>query len=85
MNLSITKWIIGNQVEIGALNTIVAGALINTTIGDDVKTDDHVHIAHNVSIGKRTLITACAGVVAVTIGNDVWIGPNSSLKWNNCR
>ena len=73
--------IIGNRVEIGALNTIVAGALCDTIIDDDVKTDDHVHIAHNVSIGKRTLITACAEVSgSVDIGNDVWIGPNTSLN-----
>ena len=61
MNFHYGSVIIGNRVEIGALNTIVAGALINTTIGDDVKTDDHVHIAHNVSIETNIDNRVCRG------------------------
>lgn len=77
----IGKLIIGNYVEIGALNTIAIGALSDTTIGDFVKTDDHVHIAHNVKIGKSTLITACTEISgSVTIGANVWVGPNSSIN-----
>lgn len=72
--------IIGDGVEIGALNTIVSGALSNTIIEDYVKTDDHVHIAHNVKIGWGTLIAACAEISGgVTIGEQVWIGPNSAV------
>lgn len=72
--------VIGDNVEIGALNTIVAGALTDTIINDYVKTDDHVHIAHNVVIGKGALITACAEISgSVNIGKNVWLGPNSSV------
>ena len=61
--------VIGDYVEIGALNTVVAGALSDTIIGDFVKTDDHVHIAHNVSIGDKTFITACSEISgSVSIG-----------------
>ena len=38
---------IGDGVEIGANCTVVRAALDETTVGDHVKTDDHVHIAHN--------------------------------------
>jgi UDP-3-O-[3-hydroxymyristoyl] glucosamine N-acyltransferase LpxD len=72
--------IIGNYVEIGALNTLVAGALSNTVIEDHVKTDDHVHIAHNVEIGQKTLIAACAEISgSAVIGEQVWLGPNCSV------
>lgn len=71
---------LGNYVEIGALNTIARGTLDKTIIGDFVKTDDHVHIAHNVRIGKNTLITACAEISgSVTIGENAWIGPNAAI------
>ncbi len=71
---------IGNNVEIGALNTIVSGAIEPTIIEDNVKTDDHVHIAHNCEIGDGTLITAAAELSGgVKIGNNSWIGPNSSI------
>ena len=72
--------IIGNNVELGALNTVVQGTLGDTIVADDVKTDDHVHIAHNVKIGKGTLITACAEISgSVSIGENTWLGPNCSI------
>lgn len=71
---------IADYVEIGALNTIVGGALSDTIIHSHVKTDDHVHIAHNCIIGEKTLITACAEISgSVTIGENCWLGPNSSI------
>lgn len=72
--------VIGNNVEIGSLNTVCKGTLDDTIIGDNIKTDDHVHIAHNVRIGSGTLLTACVEISGgVEIGKNVWIGPNSSL------
>jgi len=73
--------IIGSNVEIGAQNTVCAGTIYPTTIGDFVKTDDHVHIAHNNIIGSNSIITA--GVIfsgSVELGKEVWIGPNSSIR-----
>lgn len=68
------------DVEIGALNTICSGSIHPTVIGEGVKTDDHVHIAHNCVVGRRTLITACSEVSgSVYIGEDCWIGPNTSV------
>lgn len=72
---------IGDRVEIGALCTVVRGTLEDTVVGDDVKMDDHVHIAHNCVIGARTIITACAEVSgSVVLGADVWLGPQSSVN-----
>lgn len=82
--------IIGDRVEIGA-NSIIARATIDSTIiGNDVKIDDLVMIAHNCKIGERTLITACVEISgSVNIGSDCWLAPNCSLIQkikigNNC-
>lgn len=72
---------IGSNVEIGALCTIVSGTIHPTVISDYVKTDDHIHLAHNCFIGENSIITACAEISgSVTIGKNSWIGPNVSIK-----
>lgn len=72
--------VIGEYVEIGALNSVVRGTLEDTLIGSHTKTDNLVHIAHNCKIGEGVLITACAELSGgVRVGNDAWIGPNSSF------
>ncbi len=53
---------IGNNVTIGALNTIDAGLIDSTEVDDNVKTDSQVHIAHNVELGKNSLIAAKSGI-----------------------
>jgi UDP-3-O-[3-hydroxymyristoyl] glucosamine N-acyltransferase LpxD len=72
--------VIGDEVEIGALNTVVQGTLSSTVICDHVKTDDHVHIAHNCFVDNNTLITACVELSgSVHVGKNVWLGPQSSV------
>ena len=72
--------IIGKYCDIGALNTIVAGAIEPTIIENNVMTDDHVHIAHNCKIKKGAALTACAEISgSVEIGEESWIGPNASI------
>lgn len=56
----------GDDVEIGANTTIDRGALGNTQIGNGVKIDNLVQIAHNVSIGEHTAIAACVGISGST-------------------
>lgn len=74
------KVIIGDHVELGALNTVAQGTLGATIISDYVKTDDHVHIAHNVKIGRASLITPHVMIAgSVSIGEDCWLGPNCSI------
>lgn len=76
------KVVIGERVFIGALNGISRGySYRDTIIGDDTKTDNLVHISHGVRIGKRCLIPASSMIAgSVTIGDDVYIGPNSSIS-----
>ena len=72
--------IIGENVEIGAVTTIVTGTIEPTIIEDYVKIDDHVHIAHNCKIGYGSIITACAEVSgSLEMGKKSWVGPNASL------
>lgn len=71
---------IGDYVELGAFNTVCSGTIDPTVVGSYVKTDDHVHIAHNCRIGKNTLLTAHVMLAgSVTVGADVWIAPNASI------
>lgn len=72
---------IGNNVEIGALNTVCSGTIEPTYVGEYVKTDDHVHIAHNVNISKKCLITSGTVIAgSVKLESEVWLGVNSTIK-----
>lgn len=71
---------IGDDTEIGACNTIDRGTLGMTKIGCGVKTDNQVHIAHNVTIGDHTLLVAQVGIAGSTsIGKNVIIAGKSGV------
>jgi len=53
---------IGDDVEIGANVTIDRARFGKTRIGNSVKIDNLVHIAHNVTVGDCTGIVAQAGI-----------------------
>ena len=57
---------IGNDVEIGANTTIDRGALENTIIGNGVKLDNQVQIAHGVTIGDNTVISSSTAIAGST-------------------
>ncbi len=60
-------WVeIGNDVEIGANCTIDRGALGPTKIGNHVKIDNLVQIAHNVEIGDFSIIVSQVGISGST-------------------
>jgi UDP-3-O-[3-hydroxymyristoyl] glucosamine N-acyltransferase len=60
-------WVeIGNDVEIGANCTVDRGALGPTRIGNHVKIDNLVQIAHNVEIGDYSIIVAQVGISGST-------------------
>ncbi|MDQ1334257.1 MAG: UDP-3-O-acylglucosamine N-acyltransferase [Thermodesulfobacteriota bacterium] len=66
---------IDDYVEIGANNCIDRAALGKTWIKRGTKTDNLVHIAHNVVIGEDTIIVAQAGISgSCHIGREVIIG-----------
>jgi len=69
------KVIIHNNVEIGANTTIDRGTLSNTIIYDYAKLDNLIQIAHNVEIGKNTLIAAQTAIAGSTkIGSNCMVG-----------
>lgn len=72
---------VGKHVEIGANTTIDRAAFDETVIGDGVKLDNLVHIAHNVNIGPHTAILAQTGIAGgVTIGMGCQIGGQVAIK-----
>jgi len=58
--------LIGSDVEIGANTTIDRGAVEDTIIGEGVKLDNQIQIAHNVHIGPHTIMAACCGISGST-------------------
>lgn len=66
---------IGNDVEIGANTAIDRGTIDDTIIGNGVKLDNLIQIAHNVCIGDDTAIAACVGIAGSTrVGRRCAIG-----------
>ncbi|MFN3984202.1 MAG: UDP-3-O-(3-hydroxymyristoyl)glucosamine N-acyltransferase [Rhodocyclaceae bacterium] len=77
----IGRVVIGDDVEIGANTTIDRGALDDTVIGDGVKLDNLIQIAHNVRIGEKTAMAGCAGVAgSAVIGRRCLIGGQAGIS-----
>jgi UDP-3-O-[3-hydroxymyristoyl] glucosamine N-acyltransferase len=67
--------IIEDNVEIGACTTVDRATLGSTIIRKGVKLDNHIQVAHNVEIGKNTVIAAQTGIAGTTkIGKNCLIG-----------
>jgi UDP-3-O-[3-hydroxymyristoyl] glucosamine N-acyltransferase len=67
--------IIEDNVDIGANSTIDRATLGSTIIKAGVKIDNQVQIAHNVEIGKNTVIAAQTGIAGSTkLGENSMIG-----------
>ena len=73
--------IIKNNVSIGALTTIDRATLGSTIINEGAKLDNQIQIAHNVVIGKNTVIAAQSGIAGSSvIGNNCQIGGQSGVS-----
>lgn len=73
--------IIGRNVEIGANTCIDRGSVGPTEIGDGVKIDNLVHIAHNVRVGDLSVIVAQVGISgSTTIGKGVTLAGQAGLQ-----
>jgi len=72
--------VIEDDVEIGA-NTVVDRATMGSTlIRKGVKLDNLIQVAHNVEIGKNTVIAAQAGIAGSTkVGANCQIGGQAAL------
>ena len=58
--------VIGDDVEIGANSCVDRGSIGHTELGEQVKLDNLVHIAHNVTVGPRTVMAAQVGIAGST-------------------
>jgi len=73
--------IIQDDVEIGAGTAIDRGAIRDTVIGEGSKIDNHVQIAHNVSIGRHCVIVAQSGIAgSSTLGDFVVLGARAGAS-----
>ena len=71
----IGRVVIGDDVEVGANTSIDRGALDDTVIGNGVKLDNQIQIAHNVMIGEHSAMAGCVGVAGSTkIGRRCTVG-----------
>jgi len=72
--------VLGDDVEVGANTTIDRGALDDTSIGDGVKLDNLIQIAHNVQIGEHSAMAAMVGIAGSTrIGRHCVFGGASGV------
>ena len=70
----IGRVVIHDDVDIGANTTIDRGALADTLIGNGVKLDNQIMIAHNVQVGDNTAMAGCVGISGSTkIGRNCMI------------
>ena len=73
--------ILGDDVEVGSCSSIDRGALGDTIIGNDVKIDSQVQIAHNVQIGDHSALAGCVGIAGSTrVGKHCMLGGGVGLS-----
>lgn len=66
--------VLGDDVEVGSGTTIDRGALDDTWVGDGVKIDNQVQVAHNVRIGNNSAIAGQVGIAgSTTLGENCTI------------
>jgi UDP-3-O-[3-hydroxymyristoyl] glucosamine N-acyltransferase len=71
---------IDDDVEIGACNAIDRATFGKTWIQQGVKTDNLVHIAHNVTVGENTVMVAQSAIAgSTTIGKHVAFGGKAAV------
>jgi UDP-3-O-[3-hydroxymyristoyl] glucosamine N-acyltransferase len=76
----IGRVVIGDDVEIGANTTIDRGALDDTVIGNGVKLDNLIQIAHNVHIGDDTIMAGHSGIAGSShVGKRVIVGGQAGI------
>lgn len=62
--------VIQDNVTIGANSCVDRGAFADTTIGENTKIDNLVHVAHNVRIGRNCVLAAYTGLSGSTVVGD---------------
>lgn len=73
--------VLGDDVEVGSCSSIDRGALGDTVIGNGVKIDSQVQIAHNVQIGDHSALAGCVGIAGSTkVGAHCMLGGGVGLS-----
>lgn len=71
---------LGDDVEVGANTTIDRGAIEDTRIGNGVKIDNLVQVAHNVVIGDHSALAGQSGVAGSTrVGRHCVLGGQAGI------
>lgn len=79
----IGKVVLGDDVEIGANTTIDRGSMSDTMIAAGTKIDNLCQVAHNVKIGKNTIIAGHSGISgSTTIGDNTTIAGKVGIADN---
>lgn len=72
--------VVADDVMVGANSVIDRGSLTDTWIGEGVRLDNLVHVAHGASVGARTLVAALSGIAgSAQVGVDVLMGGRSAV------
>ena len=72
--------VLKDDIEVGANTTIDRATIGSTIIGNGVKLDNLIQIAHNVEIGENTVIASQAGIAGSTkIGKNCMIGGQCAI------
>ena len=72
--------ILQDNVTVGANSCIDRGAFDDTTVGENTKIDNLVHIAHNTRIGRNCVMAAFVGISgSVTVGDGVSFGGKAGI------
>jgi len=67
--------ILQDGVLVGANSCVDRGAFDDTVVGENTKIDNHVQIAHNVRVGRNSVMAAQTGISgSVTVGDGVQLG-----------
>ena len=73
--------VLGDDVELGVCTAVDRGTLDDTVIESGTKVDNHVHIAHNVRIGRNCIIVAMTGIAGSAVLEDnVIMAAGSGVK-----
>lgn len=72
--------VIQDNVTIGANSCVDRGAFADTTIGENTKIDNLVHVAHNVRVGRNCVLAAFTGISgSTTVGDGVAFGGKAGV------
>ena len=72
--------VLGDDVEVGAGCTVDCARFGSTTISEGCRLDNLVHVGHNVTVGKHSLLLAQVGVAGSThIGDGVILAGQSGV------